>query len=403
MGIWVLAIEEARSLMAEAETVEDLDLRKKVVGWSKIWQSRQGIQRVIEIAKHLPPVSVAGGWDPNPYLLAVKNGVVDLRSGELRQGIPEDLLTLSARVDFDAAVTCSRWDRFLVEIFDGNTELVDYVQRCVGYALTGDTSEQVWWLLHGSGANGKTTLLRVLSAVLGSYARTVPFSLVTLPERQIPDDLADLPCKRLVFASEAIEGARLNEARIKALTGGDLIAARRLYGRWFTFEPHLKLLLCCNHRPAVRDASVGFWRRVQVIPFTQSFHGADKDKDLDATLMAELPGILTWAVRGCIAWQGEGLNPPPVVVAASEEYRQESDQLAQFVEERCEEAPDASCRASDLYSAYTAWANNHRIIREDQLTITAFGRQVSMRFPKEHTRDGNIYRGIRHRATNGAA
>ena len=270
MGIWVLAIEEARSLMAEAETVEDLDLRKKVVGWSKIWQSRQGIQRVIEIAKHLPPVSVAGGWDPNPYLLAVKNGVVDLRSGELRQGIPEDLLTLSARVDFDAAVTCSRWDRFLVEIFDGNTELVDYVQRCVGYALTGDTSEQVWWLLHGSGANGKTTLLRVLSAVLGSYARTVPFSLVTLPERQIPDDLADLPCKRLVFASEAIEGARLNEARIKALTGGDLIAARRLYGRWFTFEPHLKLLLCCNHRPAVRDASVGFWRRVQVIPFTQS-------------------------------------------------------------------------------------------------------------------------------------
>ena len=283
----------------------------------------------------------------------------------------------------------------LLQIFDHNVDLVDYVQRCVGYTLTGDTSEQVWWLLYGTGANGKSTFLRILNAVFGTYAKTIPFSMVTLPGRSIPDDVADLPGRRLVFASEAIEGARLNEARIKTLTGQDPLTARQLYGRWFTFNPHLKLWLCCNHKPSVRDTSLGFWRRVTVIPFLQSFQGHAANKQLDRMLMREREGILAWSVRGCAAWQREGLNPPPVITAASEEYRQESDQVAQFLTERCDEDSDGTCRASDLHRAYQAWGQRHGVATDDLLTSTKFGLQVSERFKKTHMRDGNVYQGVR--------
>ena len=241
------AIQCARDLQARGEQVEHEATREKIVSFAKFLQSEAGIRRVLKIAMNLPPIAIAGGdWDPNPWVLGTPNGVVDLRTGRRRKGKPEDLITLSVGVEHDPTAKCPRWRRFLREIFPGDPGLVRYIQRCVGYTLTGLTTEHIWWLLHGRGSNGKSVFLGVLAYLLGAYAKTIPFSCLTLPERAIPDDLAGLPGKRLVFASEAIEGARLNEARIKTLTGGDPISARPLYGRWSEFDPGLKLWLTCN-------------------------------------------------------------------------------------------------------------------------------------------------------------
>ena len=185
--------------------------------------------------------------------------------------------------------------------------------------------KQVWFLLYGSGSNGKSTFLSALAQVFGEYARTIPFHTVLLPEASIPSDIAGLVGKRFVYASESIQSAKLNEARIKALTGGDRIAARHLWGQWFEYDPNLKLWLTCNHPPTVQDDTYGFWRRVQVIPFLKRFEGTGQDKELLKKLKAEAAGILRWMVRGCLMWQREGLNPPACVLEAAEAYKRESD------------------------------------------------------------------------------
>ncbi len=266
-----------------------------------------------------------------------------------------------------------------------------YVQRAVGYSLTGLVTEQVWWLLHGIGANGKSTLLNVLKHVFGSYARTIPFNSILLPERPIPDDIAVLVERRLVYASEAIEGRRLNEARIKVLTGGDAFAARHLYGQWFEFQPVLKLWLGCNHLPTVQDTSHGFWRRVHVLPFERKFK---KDKTLQAALIAEGPGILRWIVQGARAWLRDGLQPPDRVLLATEHYQQASDQLGEFLADRCDTGSGLSVGATDLHLAYGHWATDRGIPQADRLTMTAFGTRMAERFTKAHTQLGNIYRGV---------
>ncbi len=252
----------------------------------------------------------------------------------------------------------------------------------------------MWWLLHGSGANGKSTFLNVVRHVLGVYARTIPFSTILQPERSIPDDLAGLPGVRFVIASEAIEDQRLNEARIKALTGGDRVATRHLYGEWFEFTPQLKLWLCCNHLPTVRDSSHGFWRRVHVIPFTQRFVGAGRDQGLERALIAEASGILRWMVRGALDWRTNGLQPPDCVVQATEQYQEESDHLGDFLAERCEQLGDLSVSATELYGNYAGWAVSRNLPSAERLSQAAFGRRVGDRFQKSHRQTGNFYVGL---------
>jgi putative DNA primase/helicase len=379
-----------------ATTIADLNERAAESRFAVASENRQRLDALLAQAQTEPPISDAGEfWDRDPWLLGVANGVVDLRSGILRGGSPQDRITLHSDVPFEPDARCPRWLRFLDEIFGGDQELIDYIWRAVGYSLTGDTSEQCVFTCYGSGANGKSVFLTSLRAVAGSYAYNAPFSTFELEARSsIPNDLAALAGRRQVTASETNEGVRLNEGRLKALTGCDPVTARFLHGEFFTFRPVAKFWLAVNHKPKVTDDSYGFWRRVRLIPFLQQFKGQAEDKNLATHLVKDLPGILIWAVRGAVAWHERGLEPPDAVLNATESYRTESDPLAQFFQEQCILEDGCITAATAAYKAYGAWAVEQGMSERERLTSTAFGRRMADRFEKRHARSGNVYVGV---------
>jgi putative DNA primase/helicase len=394
------AIQCARDLQAEGSSLLDSAARNKVMSFAKFCQSQPGISRVLSIAQNLEPLACTGeDWNRDPWLLGASNGVLNLKTGDISPGEREDLISLCLGVPHDPEADCPRWKRFVSEVFGGDETLVEYLQRVLGYTLTGFTTEQVWFLLFGDGANGKSTLLNVVGHVLGDYAKTVPFSMFELPQRSaVPDDVATLVDRRYVTASESIEAAKLNESRIKMLTGGDRIPARPLYGQWFEFDPHLKLFLSCNHKPKVADDSHGFWRRVHVVPFTKRFDGEHRDERLTESLEAEGSGILNWMLEGCLLWQCGGVKPPPSVLVATSEYESESNPLNDFLAERCQVGEAFTASANRLFEAYRSWATSSDSFTTAPLTGTAFGRWMGKCFRKQHRSDGNVYIGVRLKA-----
>ena len=311
--VFRLAKEAARDRLAAAAKLGNEDHRKEAAAWALASESQYRLKAALELAKHTKPLSDAGdNWDSDTFLLGVNNGVVDLRTGTLRPARPEDRITIYADAAYDPGALCPRFEQFLSEVFLADAELVGYVQRAVGYCLTGAVSEQCLFLCYGEGANGKSTLLETLRDVLGGYAHNLPFSAFELDGRSgISNDMAGLVSKRFVTAVETNEGARLNEGRLKALTGGDRCTARFLYGEYFSFDPTAKFWLAFNHKPRVTDDSNGFWRRVRLIPFTARFSDSNRDKDLPMKLKAEAAGILAWVVRACVLWQRLGLGAAP--------------------------------------------------------------------------------------------
>lgn len=289
--------------------------------------------------------------------------------------MPNDRITLHSDISFDPYAECPRWLGFLDEVFGGNSELISYVHRAVGYSLTGQTSEQCFFCCHGEGANGKSTFLSAVGYALGSYASNLPFSAFELAARAtIPNDVATLPGRRFVTAIETDESVRLNEARIKALTGCDLITARSLYREFFIFKPVAKFWLAFNHRPVVTDDSHGFWRRVHIIPFLRQFD-PHSDPTLEETLGTEAPGILAWAVRGCLEWQSAGgLNPPTIVQEAAQTYRDENDPLRDFIADACIVHPNAVVTLAGLWEHYLNWATQSGA--QDALKRSAFTRRM---------------------------
>ena len=306
------------------------------------------------------------------------------------------MLTKSVWYDFDPSARCPRWLRFLDEVFKGDQDLVAFVQRAIGYSLTGDTREQCLFLCHGKGANGKSTMLSTLRAVLGDYAANTPFSTFELGDRSgNTNDLAALAGTRLVSAAETSEARRLNEARVKAVTGGDPVTARFLYTEFFEYVPTYKIWLSMNALPTVAGVDEGIWRRLRLIPFNVSFKGRE-DRTLEATLRVEAPGILAWAVDGCLQWQAKGdLGAPSAVLDATEAYRAESDVIGRFLEDRTASDPDPrhGVRASDLYSAYSRWC---LVMGEKAETATTFGRRLGdLGFEKKRAGAGMFYYGLR--------
>ena len=289
--------------------------------WAIGGESRRRQTNMLALAENIVPIADAGdSWDLDSWLLGTQNGVLDLHTGTLRQGRPEDRITMQVRPSFDPTAACSVWDQTVAAIFNGDKELIAYFDRFTGYSLTGDCREESLAVCYGDGANGKGTLMNTIGWLLGDYADDLPFSAFELQSRAgIPNDIAKIVGKRFVTASETAVTVRLNEARIKALTGRDPITARLLHQEFFTFQPVAKFWLATNHRPEVRDDSEGFWRRIHLIPFTASFIGRE-DRTLKDRLREELPGILARAVQGCLAWQRDGLNPPAIVSDATNDY-----------------------------------------------------------------------------------
>lgn len=387
-----LAKEAARDRYGRATAILDLEERKAEARFAIATENRQRLEAMLVQSQAEPPIADAGDrWDDDPSLLGVANGVVDLRTGALRPGSPADRITLHTDVDFQPSASCGRWERFLDEVFAGDDELVDYIARAVGYSLTGDTSEQCLFTCYGTGSNGKSVFLSVVRAIAGRYAANTPFSTFELRSRSaIPNDVAALVGKRVVTASETGEDTRLNESRLKALTGGDPVTARFLHGEFFTYQPVAKFWLAVNHKPRVSDDSYGFWRRVRLVPFVRQFE-ADADMHLLEKLRLELPGILAWAVRGALAWREIGLQPPAAVTSATETYRAESDPLAEFVESCLVRGDGLTVPASAVYKAYKAWASEAGLSDRDLLSATAFGRRMGDRCARHHTKSGNIY------------
>ena len=365
--------------------------------WALGSQSARRIRDALTVASTFPAQAItADKFDSDPYLLNCANGIIDLRTGNLRPHDPGAMCAKLAPVDFDPDATCPRFEQFLREVFDGNGELEAFLQRWVGYSLTGLTQEQCFTILYGLGCNGKTTLLGVVKRLAGDYVRNADFATFGFArEKQagVRDDIAALAGARIVTASEPSVGLRLSEGLVKQLTGSDPVTARALYGRHFDFVPQFKLWLSCNHRPTVRDTSLAFWRRVHLIPFGVSFKGRE-DPHLPEKLAAEAPGILNWAILGALEWQDGGLAPPEAVKAATADYQEAEDVIGAFVAERTEADPGAIVLFKTLRDSYLGWCDGNS---ERPLSSKAFGEALAEKgFGKERGGGGvRRYAGLR--------
>lgn len=294
--------------------------------------------------------------DTDVWRLNTPTATLALREARWWEHRRSDLLTRCTRARFDAEAACPTWVAFIDSITNGDKELSGYLQRAAGYTLTGDNSEQVFFLLHGAGQNGKSTFIEALSDAMGDYARTVPAStFIGRQEGAIPNDLAMLAGVRMVVAAEGEEGKKLEEALLKSITGGDTISARFMRGEFFDYTPQFKLWLSTNHKPTIRGSDEGIWRRIRLIPFTRQFAPKDRIAGLKEKLRAERDGILRWMILGCELWMAEGLTPPATILGATASYRAEMDIVAEFLEEWTVRESMNTTPVGEMFAAFTEW------------------------------------------------
>ncbi len=337
------------------------DDAKAAVGWALRTHGSSTIKAMIGLARSAPQIStVHTKLDADPWLLNVANGTLNLRTGELHPHRPEDLITKLAPVTYDPKAKCPAWDKFLDRAMGSNAELISYLQRMVGYALTGTVREHVLGFFFGGGANGKSTFLGIIQEMLGDYAVQAPRGLLfTSKTPQHETQFTTLFGARFAVCPEIDDGAAFDEALVKDLTGGDDITARRMREDHWTFSPTHKLFLAGNHKPRVRGTDEGIWRRIRMIPWTVTIPREDRDPELKEKLRAELPGILAWAVRGCLEWQATGLGDPAAVLEATAGYREQSDPLKEFFDLHCVFDPKACVARAILRTEYKTYCEEN--------------------------------------------
>jgi len=344
------------SIFMECRRESDDGARAALAKWALRSLCAERLQAMINLAR--PELAVApDALNHDPMLLNVENGTLYLPTGELRSHAPGDLITKRAPVTFDPKAECPLWLRFLARIMDGRATTIGFLQRLAGMCLTSDVRDQHLFICFGPGANGKSVYLDTLSGLMGDYATQAPPDLLVVKRNpEHPTEIADLCGRRLVVSTECEEGGRLRVQLVKRLTGDRRLKGRFMRQDFFEFTRTHKIILVTNNRPQVREASIAIWRRLCLVPFTVVIPPAEQDPQLIDKLRAEWPGILNWMVNGCHQWLANGLQIPPEVLAATEEYQAEQDVLAGFVEECCSLAAQAVVSRGDLYAAYEAWA-----------------------------------------------
>lgn len=351
------ALDAMRARQAAALKITDTDKRKRHLTWALGGEQRMRQKNMLELAQNIEPLADVGDqWDRDLCLLGVKNGVIDLRTGVLRNGQPEDRITRVVPVDFDSAASMTTWATFVRDVCSDDAELAAYLQVVVGYSLTGLTSEQCFWILYGTGSNGKSTLLETLTKrLLPEHSWVTPFPTKktgSWSDAVSEYQRASLQGRRLVVASETETEARLNTVFMKSLTGDETITGRWPYGRHFNFKPEAKFFLAVNHKPEIRDESHGMWRRVRLVPFSRTF---PPNPQFAEALVSNMPGILRWAVEGAVKYFRDGMVTPQSVLTATTEYQSESNPLVPFFDACCVFDEKHKTRAGVLYDAYRQW------------------------------------------------
>jgi putative DNA primase/helicase len=335
--------------------------------------------------------------DKDPMLFNVENGTRDLKTGALRPHRPEDLITKLAPVEFDVTAESPTFDKFLKQILV-DKELIAFVQRYLGYSLTGLTKERTMAVLHGVGKNGKSTLVELFIDLLGDYSATADPN--TLMQQRYNDatshcQLAELTGVRFVGMSETKRDVKLEESVVKQVTGNDTVSARAPFGWPFSYRPQFKIWLSTNHKPEIPDGSEAIWDRLRLIPFTQRFEGKRADADLPDKLREELPGILAWAVMGCVEWYQHGLGSAAVDSATSA-YRTATDPLERFLQEVCVFGEGLQVERPALHKAYEEWCINEDEEPKGSKTFTQLmtDKGVVKNFYPDRSNGKRIWRGV---------
>jgi len=388
-----LAKQTIRAIYAEAADIKDDEERDALAGWARASEAATRRAAMLRLAQSEPGIPITPDLlDTDPWLLNVENGTIDLRTGQLRDHRREDLLTKCAPVTYRPDATCPKWSDFLTGIFRGDGELIGFMQRLAGYWLTGVIRDHLLPILYGGGANGKSTFVNALLAVLGrDYGCKAAPDLLLAKKGQHPTELTDLFGRRLVACIETGEGRRLAETLAKELSGGDRIRARRMREDFWEFAPTHKIAVATNHKPVIEGTDHAIWRRLLLLPFTVTIPPEQQDHTLPEKLADEAAGILRWCVEGCLAWQRRGLDPPDLVQTATREYRQDEDLLGSYIEEYCTTGPLLKVRASIIYSNYCDWA---RASGEGPISQKRFGTAMTERGFERTRSDGVWYAGI---------
>jgi putative DNA primase/helicase len=345
------------------------------------------VSRMINLAASGENIPITQGeLDQGKFLLNVGNGTLDLKTGNLRSFSRADFITRVIDTEYNEDAECPIWGTFLTRIFNGSADLIDFMQRAIGYSLTGDTSEQCIFILHGNGSNGKSTMLEALRYVLKDYAQNTPSStfIEKRNESEAGYDLATLRGARLVTSVETKKNRTLDEGLIKTATGGDPITCRLMRQDFWSYMPEFKLFMATNHLPAIKGTDHGIWRRIRCVPFNATISDEEKDKTLPDKLKREAPGILAWAVRGCHKWLKEGLGMPREVQAATEVYRDDQDFLKDFLDEYCVIGAGNIIERQTLYATYGGWAKSQGLF---VISLTKFTQEIKARgFDTRETR-----------------
>lgn len=389
-----MADDICEDLKKEAYNISDEDLQEAALKFAKRTAGSSAKEAMIKECQHLYDIPASpDDFDSYADFLNVQNGVVNLRNGELMPHDSRLMLSKICGCEYDVKRRKpKRWLQFLDEITNGNKDLVDYIQRSIGYSISGSNKEQCAYFLYGMGNNGKSTFLDTIADMLGDYASNAQPDTLMLQSKVgslgggANSDIARLKSARFVTCEEPTEGVRLNEGLLKQLTGGSKVTCRFLYGDEFEYTPEFKIWIATNHKPVVRGTDVGIWRRIKLIPFEVNIPKNKVDKNLKYKLRQEFPQILAWAVEGCIKWQAQGLDEPECVLEATKDYKQEMDLIAGFVEQcvMIDYSSEQKVMGADLFAVYRAWAKANN---EWEMTAKRFGMEIVKKLP-EKGRDG---------------